>query len=219
MADESIFEKRDFSEEKVNEDNTKITKEKFDKLISDFISINGDIKKIDFTRERNGLPSITYVHKYYGNITNLKQSFGLRINREWNRESIQVRLEEYSVENPTFRQNDSKKCNDLPSLPCILSYFPEYKNFNDIKKALGLELNYEVWTKEQVEISCKKYLENHNKITLKDLKKANGLPTANVIYRIFGAMENFQCESGVVIKNTKKQNSLKRKWTIRFQNI
>jgi len=88
MADESIFEKRDFSEEKVNEDNTKITKEKFDKLISDFISINGDIKKIDFTRERNGLPSITYVHKYYGNITNLKQSFGLRINREWNRESI-----------------------------------------------------------------------------------------------------------------------------------
>lgn len=111
-----------------------MTREIFDNLVSNFINEKGDIKKIDFIRERNGLPSITYVNKFYGSITNLKLHFGLKIDRSWNRESIWKRLIEYVSVNPDFKQRDLIKTNDLPSLHCILAYFPEYKKFNDIKK-------------------------------------------------------------------------------------
>lgn len=98
--------------------------------------------------------------------------------------------------NPEFKQTELKKENNLPSLPCILSYFPEYKNFNDIRIALGLNLNYELWTKERIVGACQQFLKTHSKITLKDLQKENGLPTSKVIYRIYGTMQNFQEEIG-----------------------
>ncbi len=43
-------------------------------------------------------------------------------------------------------------------------YRVRYKNFSDIKIALGLELNYELWSKEKVVEACKKYLKTNNKI-------------------------------------------------------
>lgn len=177
-------------------DNKKMTKDKFDALVGDFIKKHGTIRKVDFTRDKNGLPSITYIAKYYGSINELKKAFGLKIDIVWNRENIWKRLVEYSESNPEFKQADLVKDNNLPSLPCILSYYPEYKNFTDIKIALGLGLNYELWTKEKVIVACNTYLKDHTKITLKDLRKENGLPTAKVIYNFFGTMQNFQQEIG-----------------------
>lgn len=177
-------------------DDEKMTKEKFDVIVGDFIKKYGGIKKVDFTRDKNGLPSPMYIAKYYGSMNELKLAFGLKIDVIWNRENIWNRLVEYSKCNPEFRQADLVKENGLPSLPCILSYYPEYKNFSDIKIALGLDLNYELWSKEKVIIACKKYLKTHTKITLKDLKKENGLPTAKVIYNFFDTMQNFQEEIG-----------------------
>ena len=177
-------------------DDGKMTKEKFDAIVGAFIKKNSTIKKVDFTRDRNGLPSITYVNKYYGSMNELKLAFGLKIDIIWTRENIWERLVEYSRINPEFKQADLTKENGLPSLPCILSYYPEYKNFSEIKIALGLELNYELWTKEKVVESCHKYLETHSKITLKDLRKENGLPTAKVIYNFYGTMQKFQEEIG-----------------------
>ena len=174
----------------------KMTKEKFDAIVGAFINKNNSIKKVDFTRDKNGLPSISYVTKYYGSMNELKLAFGLKMDIVWNRENIWTTLVEYSKYNPEFKQADLTKENSLPSLPCILSYFPEYKNFSDIKIALGLELNYELWTKEKVINACRKYLETHNKITLKDLRKENGLPTAKVIYNFYGTMQKFQEEIG-----------------------
>ena len=126
--------------------NEKMTKEKFDSVVGAFIRKHGDIKKIDFTRDKNGLPSIAYVTKYYGSMEELKLSFGLKIHIKWNRANIWERLEEYSKINPDFKQSELKRENSLPSLPCILSYYPEYKNFSDIRIALGLDLNYDVTT-------------------------------------------------------------------------
>lgn len=111
---------------------------------------------------------------------------------------------EYSKLNPDFKQSDLTKDNNLPSLPCILSYYPEFKNFSDIKIALGHELNYELWTEEKVISACKEYLKIHKKIVLKDLKKENGLPTAKVIYRIYGSMEEFQKQIGSEISKSQK---------------
>lgn len=180
----------------------KMTKERFDTVVGSFIKKNGDIKKVDFTRDKNGLPSIAYVVKYYGSMRELKLAFGLKIDIVWNRERIWETLVEYSKTNPEFKQADLTKANDLPSLPCILSYYPEYKNFSDIKRALGLALNYELWSKEKVLLACSKYLETHSKITLKDLCKENGLPTAKVIYNYYGSMQRFQEEIGSKVSKT-----------------
>lgn len=176
--------------------NEKMTKERFDTIVGEFIKKKGDIKKVDFTRDKNGLPSVAYVTKYYGSISELKMAFGIKLDVIWNRDNIWERLIEYSKTNPEFKQSDLVKANNLPSLPCILSYYPEYKNFSDVKKALGLTLNYELWSKEKVIEACKIYLKTHKKITQKDLKKENGLPTSKVIYNFFGTMQSFQEEIG-----------------------
>lgn len=183
-------------------DGGKMTKEKFDKIVGAFIDKHGDIKKVDFTREKNGLPSVTYIAKYYGSMNELKLAFGLKTDIAWNRDNIWQTLVEYSKINPEFKQKDLVKENGLPSLPCILSYYPEYKNFSDVKIALGLDLNYELWSKEKVITACHKYLKTHTKITLKDLRRENGLPTAKVIYNFFGTMQNFQREIGSTISKS-----------------
>ena len=185
-------------------DDGKMTKEKFDAIVGAFIEKNGSIKKVDFTRDKNGLPSISYVTKYYGSMNELKLAFGLKIDIVWNRENIWNALLEYSKSNPDFKQADLTKENALPSLPCVLSYYPEYKNFSDIKIALGLELNYELWTKEKVVEACNRYLKNHRKITLKDLRKENGLPTSKVIYNFYGTMQKFQEEIGSEVSKSQE---------------
>lgn len=48
----------------------------------------------------------------------------------------------------------------------------------------------------KVVATCRRYLQTHRKITLKDLRKENGLPTAKVIYNFYGTMQNFQEEIG-----------------------
>lgn len=192
MSDGHIASNLCSFDQQVSTDNGKMTKEKFDAIVGTFIEKHGSIKKVDFTRDRNGLPSVAYVTKYYGSINELKLAFGLKIDIVWNRENIWQRLLDYSKSYPDFRQTDLVKDNDLPSLPCILSYYPEYKSFSDIKIALGLGLNYELWTKEKVIDACRRYLKTHSKITLKDLRKENGLPTAKVIYNFYGDMKNFQ---------------------------
>lgn len=196
MSGETLNPDFGSSSQQVSIDDSKITKEKFDEIVGDFIQKHKNIKKVDFSRDKNGLPPVTYVAKYYGSMNKLKLAFGLKIDIIWNRENIWQRLLEYSKTNPKFKQTDLVKENELPSLPCILSYYPEYKNFSDIKIALGLGLNYELWSKEKIIAACHKYLKTHNKITLKDLRKENGLPTAKVIYNYYGTMQNFQKEIG-----------------------
>lgn len=196
MAGETITPNISFTESKTQIDDSKMTKEKFDSIVGAFIEKHKDIKKVDFTRDKNNLPSVAYVTKYYGTMNELKLAFGLEIDTVWNRDNIWQRLLEYSETNPEFKQAELTKENKLPSLPCILSYFPEYKNFSDIRIALGLDLNYELWTKEKIVDACRRYLKTKSKITLKDLRKENGLPTSKVIYRFYGTMQDFQKEIG-----------------------
>ena len=191
MAGETITPNISFTEPKAKIDDSKMTKEKFDSIVGAFIEKHKDIKKVDFIRDKNNLPSVAYVTKYYGTMNELKLAFGLEIT-VWNRENIWQRLLEYSETNPDFKQTELTKENKLPSLPCVLTHFPEYKNFSDIKIALGLDLNYELWTKEKIVNACRRYLKTHSKITLKDLRKENGLPTSKVIYRFYGTMQDFQ---------------------------
>lgn len=190
-----------------------MTKERFDTIVRAFIEKHGNIKKVDFTRDRNGLPSVTYVTKYYGTMNELKSAFGLDVDVVWNREIIWERLTEYSKTNPTFKQTELKKENGLPSLPCILSYYPEYKNFSDIKTALGLSLNFEFWTREKVLIASAEYLKTHKIITEKDLRKENGLPTSKVIYNFFGSIQNYQKEVGSEI--SKRQEFISKEEIIK----
>ena len=181
-----------------------ITKEEFDKSIQNFIDKKGDIHKVDFTREYNHLPSIHYVRVFYGDLNTLKKSFGIiDMSMNWNRKTIIFALNEYVEKNGNIFQSDLVKKNGLPSLPCILSYYPEYKNFTDIKTNL-LNLNgVNSWDKDSIIIASKEFLKTHDSITQKDLKAINNLPTLKVITRNFGNMSNYQKEIGskIYLKN------------------
>lgn len=187
-------------EDETNVSRGEMTKELFDTAIANFIHKKGKIAKVDFGREYNNLPSIHYVRQYYGDLNNLKRVFGIEdMSYNWNRESIKEALYCFIEKNGDICQKDLIKANKLPSLPCILSYYPEYKNFTDIK--IGL-CNLDVpirWTRE-IAIEYGKLFANKNKkITQKDLRAENKLPSAKVIERLFDSLANYQAVVGAEI--------------------
>lgn len=115
----------------------KVSKESFDKIVDAFIKEYGNIYKNDFFKVYNNLPAYHYVYDYYGGMNNLRVHFGIKdYSLCWNRELIKRRLLEFYHEKGNIIQKDLTKENALPSLPCILKYFPEYKNFREIKYGL-----------------------------------------------------------------------------------
>ena len=97
MSGETINVDLSVSTQQSSTNDEKMTKEKFDDIVGEFIRRHGEIKKVDFTRDKNCLPSIMYVSKYYGSMNELKAAFGLKIDIVWNRENIWERLVERSV--------------------------------------------------------------------------------------------------------------------------
>lgn len=169
-----------------------MTKEKFDSIIRSFINKKGNISKVDFKREYNNLPSISYVSIYYGDFASLKKSFNLKEQTNWNRENIKQALSDYiSIYGDVF-EKDLKVKNGLPSYPCIIKYYPEYKGLNELKADMfNLKVRNQ-WSAEKAVEAGKEFVKKYGKITLKDLTTENGLPVANVIYRYFGSMEEYQ---------------------------
>lgn len=182
-----------FSSADVYQSYNNMTKEDFDKAIHSFISRKGDIHKVDFGREYNNLPSIHYVHKYYGDLRTLKAAFGVEnLSLNWNRETIKKALNQYVQQNGNLLQKDLTKMNKLPSLPCILRYYPEYNSFTEIKKDM---LNLSVrssWDLQSVIQAGKEYVQKNGKITQSCLCAENNLPTSKVVYNYFGSIAEYQ---------------------------
>lgn len=180
------------------DENVEMTKELFDTVISAFIQKKGNIYKVDFGREYNRLPSFHYVRQYYGDLSSLKKAFGIEdLSLGWNRENIKEALELYISQNGDISQKDLVKSNKLPSLPCILHYYPEYKNFTDVKEGL-CELSIPIqWTREIAIEYGKLFASNNKKITQKDLRAENKLPSAKVIDKLFGSLAEYQSVIGV----------------------
>ncbi len=181
----------------LSEPRAEMTKELFDSMISAFIKKKGNINKVDFGREYNKLPSIHYVIQYYGGLNNLKKEFGIEdLSYSWNRETIKKALASFVAQKGDISQKDMKKVNKLPSIPCVLNYYPELKSFTDIKRDLcGLNVPIS-WTRESVVEYGKLFVNKHGKITQKDLKAENQLPTSNVIYKFFGSLADYQAAVG-----------------------
>lgn len=180
---------------------TKMTKEKFDYIVGEFIKAKGDIRQIDFSREYNHLPGISYVIKYYGTLNELKKAFGITdISLNWNRENIAEALRNFVAANGKITQKDIKKENGLPSINCILHYYPEYKNFTEIKRGLCNIDARGIWTKEEAIKAGKRFVCDHDgKLTQYDCQSSNGLPPMSVIYRLFGDMPTYQKTVGAII--------------------
>lgn len=172
----------------------RLTKEEFDAEIQRFIEKKGDIHKVDFTRAYNKLPSVWYVREYYGDLNSLKKAFGIEdLSQNWTRERIKQALLEYVSIHGDVSEKELKKKNKLPSYPCILKYYSEYKSFSDFKKeVLGIKNVYKVWTREEALAAGKSFVSRHGSLSEKDLKAKNGLPTSKVIYTHFGTLANFQ---------------------------
>ncbi len=177
-----------------------MTKELFDTMVAAFIKKKGSINKVDFGREYNKLPSIHYVVQYYGGLNNLKKTFGIEdLSYSWNRETIKGALISFVAQNGDLAQKDMKKANKLPSIPCVLAHFPELKNFTDIKRELcGLSVPIS-WTRETAIEYGKRFASKHGKLTQKDLKAENQLPTSKVIYRFFDSLATYQEAVGAIV--------------------
>ncbi len=177
-----------------------MSKETFDQIILSFISLHGDIRKVDFGREYNHLPSIHYVKKYYGDLRTLKKAFGVEdLSANWNRETIRTALEDFVKQHGDILQKDLTKKNELPSLPCLLRHFPEFKGFTDVKeKMLGLNV-HRSWDMERIVQAGKDYMKDHEKITESSLRAENNLPTSRVVYNYFGSLAAYQRAVGSVV--------------------
>lgn len=177
-----------------------MTKELFDEAVAAFIKKKGNISKIDFSRGYNKLPSIHYVRQYYGDLNSLKKAFGIEdLSYNWNRDNIREALVSFVSKNGGISQKDMKKENKLPSIPCVLRYYPECNNFTDIKRELcGLSTPIS-WTKEVAIKYGKLFVRKNGKITQKDLRAENDLPSSSVINRLFGSLAEYQAAIGVEI--------------------
>lgn len=193
--------KRHNDEEKaptsVNKSDNKMTKESFDEIVGSFINIKGDIRSVDFSREYNHLPSFRYVGIYYGDMYHLKKAFGIEdMSLNWNRDTIREALQDYVRVHGDISGKDFKKANKLPSIPCILNNYPEFKTIADIRRGLcGLDAQ-DPWTRENVIEAGRAFLKDHERITEQDCCAKNNLPTTKVIYRLFGSLRDFQIEVG-----------------------
>jgi len=187
--------------EQVVTKSTKMSKEEFDLIIARFIDKKGDIHKVDFTRSYNNLPSYKYVQVFYGDLKSLKKSFGIEDRTlNWNRETIKKALLEYVTIHGDVSEKDLKKKNGLPSYPCILKYYSDYSSFSLFKqKELGIEKVYKLWTRQEIIDAGKAFVEVNFKLTEKDLKSKNGLPTSKVIYNHFGTINDYQRAIGAPI--------------------
>jgi len=184
----------------------KLSKKEFDNMIQKFIDMKGDIHKVDFTRTYNQLPSFWYVREYYGDLNSLKKAFGIEdLSLNWSRERIKQVLIEYVNVHGNVSEKDLKKKNGLPSYPCILKYYYEYKSFSMFKKeVLGIDNIYKVWTKEETIESGKAFVKENGSLSEKDLKSLNGLPTSKVIYKYFGNINNYQSIIGAPVNDSSK---------------
>lgn len=180
-----------------------LSKEEFDEIIRSFIEKKGDIHKVDFSRAYNGLPSIWYVREYYGDLNTLKKAFGIEdLSLNWTRDKIIEVLRDYVSVHGDVTEKDLKKKNGLPSYPCIIKYFPEYTFASLKQELLGIKNVYKVWTRDEIIKAGKDFVKENGRITEKDLKAKNGLPTSKVIYNHFGNINNFQQEVGAPITST-----------------
>ena len=205
FVDEHVTDKVDgsivSSERKSSRKTNKLTKEEFDAQILDFINKKGDIHQVDFSRAYNNLPSSWYVREYYGDLNSMKKAFGIEdISLNWTRERIKQVLLDYVEIHGDVGEKDLKKKNGLPSYPCIMKFYSEYRTLSDFKKeVLGITKVYKHWTKEDVIASGMDFVQRHGSLTENDLKAINGLPTSKVIYKYFGTITNFQREIGAPV--------------------
>ena len=196
-------QKSDVVEETNQTRSNRLTKEEFDLEIQRFIDKKGDIHKVDFTRAYNKLPSVWYVKEYYGDLNSLKKAFGIEdLSLNWTREKIKQVLLDYVSVRGDVSEKDLKKKNGLPSYPCILKYYSEYKSFSLFKKeVLGIQNVYKIWTKDEVLASGIAFVKEHGSLSEKDLKAKNGLPTSKVIYNFFGTIKNYQRAIGAPVND------------------
>lgn len=187
----------------------RITREIFAELVRDFIEKNGNICRIDFMRENNGLPSFHYVKLYYGGLNALKKEFGIEnISQNWDRESIERALTDYVAKNGNIHHRDMKKDNGLPSVRCVLHYYPEYKSFVELRRELCGVCAKSCWTCERAIELGREFARQNGGISERDLGKKNSLPSAYVVRKLFGTVAQYKRQLGAEV--CVRRNSVSR---------
>lgn len=196
LLGDGILENDNFEVEKQknNKSNGKLSKKEVETIIRNFVSKNGRIRRIDFARERNKLPAFSLINLYWGGIKQMQKELGFQVGvPEWNRESIKLTVEDFIKTKGDIIQSNFKSRNGLPSIPCILAYYPELHNFSEIKEFFGLKRTRQNWNHESATQAGKTFISQTNgKLTQKDLRSRNNLPDMKVIQRLFGTLAYYQ---------------------------
>lgn len=169
-----------------------ISREEFDVVVSKIIDENGNITSKDFYKCTNMLTA-HYLKKYYGTLGNLRNHFGLPQLNQWNRDKIIVALSSWIKKHNNIIQSELSSKNGLPTIPCILHYYPEYNNFSDIKtKLLKLEKTRKSWNQKTAIQAGVNFINKYGSIHQKDFKSVNNLPTYKYVINEFGSLQNYQ---------------------------
>lgn len=191
---DGLLENKDVKVQQNDKPKRKLSKQEVEARLRSFVVKNGNVRKLDFSREKNGLPSFCLVIQYWGGIKQMQKELGFPVGvPEWDRESIKLTVAKYIERKGDIVQTDFKSRNGLPSIPCILAYYPELHNFSEIKEFFGLKRRFQNWTYESVVQSGKAFISQTNgKLTQKDLSNKNDLPDTKVIQRLFGSLQQYQ---------------------------
>ena len=171
---------------------TNVSREEFDTIVSRIIDENGNITSKDFNKSTNALTS-HYLKKYYGTLTNLRNHFGLPQLNKWDRDKILIALSNWIKKHNNIIQSELSSKNGLPTMPCILHYYPEYNTFSDIKtKLLNLEKTRKSWNRGAAIQTGIDFISKHGSIHQSDFKAINNLPTYKYVVNEFGSLQNYQ---------------------------
>ncbi len=194
-------------------DDIETKREKVRKMVKEYIKKTGKLPVNSEFMSWNGLPSISYVNKLFGNKKKLYnelgytgKKFGEKLSKEEIIEKIQCFYKQYGRE-PI--QDDFRLKNDLPTWRNIKIYFG---TIVEAKKEAGFQLaeKKRVYTKQEAIEALQRFYEREGRYPFKeDMKAKNGLPSLIKLRSLFGTLRAAREAAGMGAIGKKKTYIIK----------
>ena len=204
-----VIEKKEKKEKiKKEEPTLEEKKEKIRNQVREFINRTGKLPVNSDYISWNGLPSLTYVNKLFGNKNKLYVELGhtgKKFGEQLSKEQVIEKIKNfYKRTGREPLQNEFRIENDLPTLPDIKRYF-KGKTEAKIEAGFKLAMKSKVYTKKEAIEALKAFYEREKRYPLKvDMKAENGLPPIIKLRSLFGTLREARAAAGMEVFGKKK---------------
>ena len=194
--------------ERKKELTTEEKKEKVKDQVREFKARTGKLPVNCEYMSRNGLPSLTYVNRLFGDKNYLYAELGYtakKFGESLNKEQIIIKMQNfYKREGREPLQKEFIIENDLPTMRDIKTYF---KGIAEAKIAAGFKIaiRHKVYTRKEVIEALQTFYEREGRYPLKeDIKAKNELPPITKLRSLFGTLREAREAAGMEAFGTKK---------------